>query len=863
MLGIRCFTENGGEITESYENYEKVIVQNQWIRISNTFNLPIGTKSFFVILRSNGRDNNTVKFDAVRLEEKSMVISNTISSPTNSEIYNRAGATITNSYTYENDRIKTISHNGFSYKFEYDGLGRNKKVFVESQVLIENDFEQSTGNLLQSIYGGNANQKINIDYDNLDRVISRKFNGEERYKYGYTNSGNLGYHEDKVNNKSYRYTYDLSDRLVKAEEFSGATSNINYSKFGYDKNNNHSKITQKINGNLYETKYGYDKDNKPLELLYGISPEDNINVEYFPLSGSTVGSKGTLPVTQTPVFEKDENDETVLSAKVGTKVVYNLGINKTSGTMTSWFTETGKGTRMILASEGASGQLLNLYVGENEWNFVAIKWQFAASVLTCTLYFNSKAYTATAKDFKDFTGIQTAVGSTASGRYPLNGLSKKFSYSSSALSENEILTMYYKNIVNYSYDILGRMNSKTTNTGLFSYKSEYTYVSGTATNSTTSKVASIKNNNGVPITYEYDANGNIKKITQGIMNITYYYNELNELIQEDNQVLNKTMIYSYDAGGNLMSKLEIIYGVVGNTTITYEYDSIWKDKLLKYNGKPITYDAIGNPLTYDGYTYTWEEGRQLKTIIGNGKNISYKYNDAGIRTEKIVDGVTTKYYLLGSRVAYETNGTDIIYYTYDDSSNLLSMNLNGIEYYYIRNAQGDIIGLFDKNGTQVVSYVYDSWGKLISITGTLAATVGVKNPYRYRGYRYDTETGLYYLGSRYYNPEWGRFINADGIAAVTGELLSANMFVYCKDNPTTLKDPSGFRPIYTQGEETDAMMKSSYKVMNTAASLKASTKSAENKKLKSTGESNSHGLEYDENGKLHKERWYGPDGKMV
>lgn len=119
------------------------------------------------------------------------------------------------------------------------------------------------------------------------------------------------------------------------------------------------------------------------------------------------------------------------------------------------------------------------------------------------------------------------------------------------------------------------------------------------------------------------------------------------------------------------------------------------------------------------------------------------------------------------------------------------MNLNGTEYFYVRNAQSDIIGLIDKVGTQVVSYTYDSWGKLISTTGTLASTVGVKNSYRYRGYRYDSEIGLYYLLSRYNNPEWGRFINADGITGINGELLSHNMFVYCKNNPVNMVDPDG------------------------------------------------------------------------
>jgi RHS repeat-associated protein len=106
-----------------------------------------------------------------------------------------------------------------------------------------------------------------------------------------------------------------------------------------------------------------------------------------------------------------------------------------------------------------------------------------------------------------------------------------------------------------------------------------------------------------------------------------------------------------------------------------------------------------------------------------------------------------------------TNGStvDKLVYNYGDSG-LVGFTLNGTEYFYIRNSQTDIIGILDSNGTQVVGYTYDTWGKLISITGTLKDTVGEKNPYRYRGYRYDTETGYYYLHSRYYNPEWGSLL---------------------------------------------------------------------------------------------------------
>ncbi|NOV89872.1 RHS repeat-associated protein [Clostridium acetobutylicum] len=145
----------------------------------------------------------------------------------------------------------------------------------------------------------------------------------------------------------------------------------------------------------------------------------------------------------------------------------------------------------------------------------------------------------------------------------------------------------------------------------------------------------------------------------------------------------------------------------------------------------------------------------------------------------------------GDKVTYETDGTNQIYYSYDSTGKLLSMNLNGTEYYYIKNAQDDIIGLIDKAGTQVTSYTYDTYGKVISIDGSLKDTAHKINPYRYREYRYDSETGLYYLQSRYYNAEWGRFVNADVITAVTGDILSTNMYAYCKNNFINMSDVNG------------------------------------------------------------------------
>ncbi len=108
------------------------------------------------------------------------------------------------------------------------------------------------------------------------------------------------------------------------------------------------------------------------------------------------------------------------------------------------------------------------------------------------------------------------------------------------------------------------------------------------------------------------------------------------------------------------------------------------------------------------------------------------------------------------------------------------------------NLQGDVIALIDASGNIVVEYKYDAWGQVIGRTGSLVSTLGYLNPFRYRGYIYDEETGLYYLRSRYYNPEWGRFINADVLLGKRGALLSHNLFAYCKNVPVMRLDCSGY-----------------------------------------------------------------------
>ena len=280
----------------------------------------------------------------------------------------------------------------------------------------------------------------------------------------------------------------------------------------------------------------------------------------------------------------------------------------------------------------------------------------------------------------------------------------------------------------------------------------------------------------------------------------YAYDQLNQLVRVDDQKAGVSTTYRYDVGGNIAEKKTYDYttGTLGAETgsVSYSYgDSGWKDLLTSYDGQAITSDEIGNPLSYrDGMEFTWE-GRQLKTAAANGKSISYAYNSDGIRTGKTVDGTVTSYLLDGSTVIAQKTGDDVLWFLYDSDGTRVGFTYNGAAYYYMTNAQGDVTGIVDSSVNSVVEYSYDAWGKLLTMTGSMADTVGKINPFLYRGYYYDSETGFYYLNSRYYDPETGRFINADGAVSTGTGILGFNMFSYCNNDPTGMVDDGGSRPL--------------------------------------------------------------------
>ena len=191
----------------------------------------------------------------------------------------------------------------------------------------------------------------------------------------------------------------------------------------------------------------------------------------------------------------------------------------------------------------------------------------------------------------------------------------------------------------------------------------------------------------------------------------------------------------------------------------------------------------------------------------------------GIRTVKTNGSTIHHYTLNGSQIVTETwttkssSGAEtpnhFLVYLYDENGAPVGLQYRNKTYgtytfdtyYFEKNLQGDIIAIYTENGTKIGSYTYDAWGNCTVSTESGTTTIQKRivrtlNPFRYRGYYYDTDTGLYYLQSRYYNPQWGRFLNADGYVNANGDLIGFNMYAYCSNSPVFYTDPTGEESIW-------------------------------------------------------------------
>lgn len=373
----------------------------------------------------------------------------------------------------------------------------------------------------------------------------------------------------------------------------------------------------------------------------------------------------------------------------------------------------------------------------------------------------------------------------------------------------------------YSYNTVNQLNKVSINTAT-PIEILYTYDRWKDSDKSYDNITNLMKTEiggGFGFRYTYDEHNNITKIYENVTSSTddttgtlahqYTYDYLDQLIEAIDYNDNKKYVYTYDNAGNILS--EKVYNNETGTEISsnaYTYSNgDWGDVLTAYNGQAITYDEIGNPLSYrNGMTFSWSNGRRLDSLTKNDKTINYTYDDDGRRLAKTVDGVKYTYLYEDGLLVQETRGNQIFDYSYDANGNIRMLkyrsNPTGTAnyVYYALNSRGDVIGLYDSNGALLAKYNYDPWGNMLSVTNvtgveiTSSSDIANLQPFRYRGYYYDAESGFYYLQNRYYDPVTHRFINADDISLVTASpttLTDKNLYAYCDNNPVVRTDIGG------------------------------------------------------------------------
>lgn len=312
----------------------------------------------------------------------------------------------------------------------------------------------------------------------------------------------------------------------------------------------------------------------------------------------------------------------------------------------------------------------------------------------------------------------------------------------------------------------------------------------------------IKVNNQKSYREEYTEQGLLKAVwDKDRCLVSYEYNNLNEVIRENLSATNKTYVYHYDEGGNITNvyayPLDFNKPSVqlkdGKKIADYGYNDRYADQMTLYQGKQICYDASGNPITYwDDSHFTWTQGNKLKSIKNNNGKTVYSYDMNGNRVKKSGKDGNTQFYYVNGKLIGEVTDKDEMWFHYNAFDQLVGFESQGKTYLYRLNGSNDVVGIMDSEGKELVTYEYDAWGNIVNIIGN--QTLAERNPYRYRSYYYDRESGFYYLVNRYYDPATRRMLSMDSYTDTGFGAFSHNMYAYCENTPVNASNATGNVP---------------------------------------------------------------------
>ena len=319
------------------------------------------------------------------------------------------------------------------------------------------------------------------------------------------------------------------------------------------------------------------------------------------------------------------------------------------------------------------------------------------------------------------------------------------------------------------------------------------------------RLTSLENKQGETIlsSYSYELNdaGHRLSVTEyDGRTVSYTYDELYRLTEENINGGERILAYTYDSVGNRLTKDD---SLVGLTTYTYDANDRLLSEVLTQAGVTIhtityTYDDNGNLLSRtqvtdtasETTTYTWNDDDRLVAVATpDGSSVTYEYDEEGIRVSSTVDGVTTDYLVDKNRpyaqVLEELNSEQLqAFYVY--GHDLISQTRNAEQDFYQVDGLGSTRALTDENGNVTDTYDYEAFGELIESSGES------ENSYQFAGEQFDEELGDYYLRDRFYDPDLGRFIRRDNYAGTIADPLTLHKYVYANGNPVNGTDPSGF-----------------------------------------------------------------------
>ena len=709
--------------------------------------------------------------------------------------------------------------------FVYDSDGN--LITAKENAKNNQHMEYSLTNDMTSYQDGDASNAVySYTYDNKHNLTSVTSQNQVRYDYTYSSefSGNVtGLSVNKTGfsrsiNSSIEYTANGS-LISKVTDPRGKITSYEYDSAG--------RVTHATNPKGGVTAYTYNSTTGALASVSSSHSHSGAPVDGDPGVSFSYNADGTLQqiTANNPYSFTYDGNKNLITATAGGALLstssYNLSTNAlnsiTYGNGDGWNYQYDKAGRLVFVSDNGNatrGQWS--YDGKSRvtsYNDLAnyrkhiynydVTGRFTREAVTDTvsgarLYSSAYGY--------DVKGNVNSIGVSAGA----NGASMAYAYNKDNLPTQSTVG---SRSITHSYDELDRL-SACTSSGVPSVS--YSYINPTSsTTSALLKSEAFSDAALGSVTYAYNNNGSITSKTETVSGLsqvsTFTYDYFERMKKEYNADQLRTTRYTYDDWGNITKKR--IYA--GNSTsaenllqtINYTYAaSGWKDLLTAYNGQTITYDAIGNPTSYRGATMSWF-GRQLESYSKSGTTVDYTYDSDGLRVSKTVNNVKHNYYYVEGKLAYEDCPSYKLFYLYDALGNLAQIRrlVSGNQpetFDVVCNSFGDVIALYE-GGSLLAKYTYDSWGKLISIVDWLGQNVTTtndiwtQNSIRYRGYVYDTETALYYLQSRYYDPETCRFINADcvGFLATDFGLNSYNLNSYCYNNPIRFVDIGGASPM--------------------------------------------------------------------